>query len=119
VKRETGLVALVCLVCLVYLLETDYPDKPEKPQIKRTIFLNILWGVLAPGVVLYHCVYSGVQEDFHGLLERRSSDRDLPEEQSLQCTGRSEHLILLLNGINRDLSAVAKMTGNQRHRSGN
>jgi hypothetical protein len=87
--------------------------------MKRTIFLNILRGVLAPVVVVCHCVFSGVQEDFHGLLERRSSDRDLPEEQSLECTGRSEHLILLLNGIDRDFSAVAKMTGNQRHRSGN
>jgi hypothetical protein len=87
--------------------------------MKRTIFLNILRSVLAPSVVVCHCVFSGFQEDFYGLLERRSSDRDLTEEQSLQCTGRSEHLILLLNGIDRDLSAVAKMTGNQRHRSGN
>ena len=43
----------------------------------------ILQGILTPGVVVYHCVFSSVQEDFHSLLERRAPDWDLPEEQFL------------------------------------
>jgi len=45
--------------------------------------------------------------------------RTCPEEQSLQCAGRSGHSILLLHGIDRDFSAVAEMTGNQRYGPGN
>jgi hypothetical protein len=72
-----------------------------------------------PGAIVCPCVFSSVQEEFQSLLERRTSDWDLPEEQFLQCVGRSGHTILLFNGIDRDFSTVAKMTGNQRYRTGN
>ena len=92
------------------------PSRPSSPS--RVSRAAILRGVLAPGVVVCHYVFSGVQEDFHGLLERKTSDWDLPEEQFLQCPGRSGHTILLLNGIDRYFSAVAKMTGYQGQRPG-
>ena len=61
----------------------------------------------------------GCSGKFPSLLERRTFGWDLPEEQFLQCAGRSRYTILLLNGIDRDFSAVAKMTGYQGQRPGN
>jgi len=76
----------------------------------RSIYLSIrnFWPhAWARAICLFR--YAG---RFPSLPKRGTVYWDLPEEQFLQCAGRNGHTILLLHGIDRDFSAVAKMTGN-------